>query len=769
MGPPLNLARRLIDPTAELIRRRIENPESAGQNASAIFYLTTLRPDQLAWITCRTVIDRISQGSVSLGGLCTQIANRVHAENDIIMFRRADRQTFERTEKYLKLKRRDESTERAIWRHALKQHPEIDWQPLKRGVGIKIGAFLLDALIDATGLFHIDLHRTRNRKVNVFRPTPELIEMISKADRKAELLKPWNLPLFEPPIPWTSPWNGGYTKLACTIVKTSNTDYLRKLDYSRPTTVYRAVNRLQETAFSINEDVLNTAELIWQADTREAGLPGKTPDEIPPRPDREDWDDFRLWRHQARIIHASNDRRNSQAMHVASSLNLARQYVSKKALYYPTNLDFRGRAYALPIFLSPQSTELNRALLQFSNPKPITTPTHEMWLAVHGANCAGVDKVSFHDRQEWVAQHESEIIQIANDPLENKQWMEADKPFMYLSFCFDWAAFRDHGWGHMSRLPIAMDGTANGYQHLSAAILDDAGAQVVNMLPSDQPSDIYQRVADVVLESVKEDAEADENPSSIPALWLKHNLINRKLCKRPTMTTPYGLLEYGMRTQTLDHLNSTYNGKETPFGPDTFHAVAYISGKIQEGIESVVRAARDTMAFLQSTAKAAAIDNIPLEWTNPAGLPVTQEYWSTRPYQISTRLAGRTIKPTVRIPTENRTINAKKSKSSISPNWVHSMDSGHLMLTIAQASFERPDMSFAVLHDSFATHAADAPLLATVLREKFIKIYQQPQLEIFLNSVTKNMSTEAKEEILPLPTMGNLKLEQIKNARYFFA
>lgn len=768
MGPPLNLARRLIEPTSALLKERITTPATAGVNAAAIPYLRTLKPDQIAWIGARTVIDRISQGSISLGGLCLQIANRIQAENDLISFRRADRTTYERTAKYIRLHRRDESTERAIWRHAIKTSPELEWSPIDRGTGVRLGAFVLDALIDATGLFEIHLQRGKSRKTNILRAKPELIEMITKADREAELMKPWHLPLFTPPRDWTNPWDGGYEKTACTIVKTANTEYLQDLALAQPTKIYAAVNQLQRTPFKINEDVLTTAEILWDADTRLAGLPGKSPDEIPPKPDREDWETFRLWRHTARKIHASNDRRNSQAMHTASSLNLARQYVDKAKLFYPHNLDFRGRAYPLPIFLSPMSTELNRALLTFAEARPITNDSHAMWLAVHGANCFGVDKVSFSDRVEWVNDNESVIREIAEDPIENTRWHDADKPFMFLAFAIEWSAFKDHGWGFMSSLPCAMDGTANGYQHLSAAILDLEGAQAVNMTASEIPSDIYQRVADVVLESVHKDITNDPD-NVIAKTWIDHNLINRKLTKRPTMTTPYGLLQYGMRTQILDHLNALYDGKETPFGADTFPAVAYISDKIQAGIETVVRAAKDTMDFLQSAARAAAVDNKPLKWTNPAGLPVMQAYWATRPYQITTKLAGRTIKPTIRVTKDERAINRKKSISSISPNWVHSQDSGHMMLTIAACADERPEMAFATLHDSYSTHATDCPLLATVLREQFIKIYEQPQLAMFRHQIARSLSEEAKAELSDLPKMGHLKLKDLLDAEYFFA
>ena len=50
----------------------------------------------------------------------------------------------------------------------------------------------------------------------------------------------------------------------------------------------------------------------------------------------------------------------------------------------------------------------------------------------------------------------------------------------------------------ISHLPISMDGSCNGYQHLSAMGLDPIGGRATNLMPFDDPEDIYQRVCDRV-------------------------------------------------------------------------------------------------------------------------------------------------------------------------------------------------------------------------------------------------------------------------------
>ena len=49
------------------------------------------------------------------------------------------------------------------------------------------------------------------------------------------------------------------------------------------------------------------------------------------------------------------------------------------AIYYPHTLDWRGRAYPLPMWLQPQGNDLSRGLLQFTEGKPLHSPRAIWW------------------------------------------------------------------------------------------------------------------------------------------------------------------------------------------------------------------------------------------------------------------------------------------------------------------------------------------------------------------------------------------------------
>ena len=174
-------------------------------------------------------------------------------------------------------------------------------------------------------------------------------------------------------------------------------------------------------------------------------------------------------------------------------------------------MDFRGRIYPIPSF-SPQSDDLNKGLLLFADTPPCQHEEDIKWLAITGANLAGVDKVSYDDRIAWVYQHEEDILASAADPMGHQWWLQQDEPVQMLAFCFEWAKAKqwitEHGSivGWVTGLPYAQDGTCSGLQHFSAILRDPIGGKAVNLVPQDKPNDIYAQVAEKVNEFLKKDA-----------------------------------------------------------------------------------------------------------------------------------------------------------------------------------------------------------------------------------------------------------------------
>jgi DNA-directed RNA polymerase len=68
-----------------------------------------------------------------------------------------------------------------------------------------------------------------------------------------------------------------------------------------------------------------------------------------------------------------------------------------KFFYHIYTCDFRGRANAACDLLSPQSSDFDRGLIQFAQPRKQTS-IGLYWLKVHVANLFDQDKITFDQR-----------------------------------------------------------------------------------------------------------------------------------------------------------------------------------------------------------------------------------------------------------------------------------------------------------------------------------------------------------------------------------
>lgn len=170
------------------------------------------------------------------------------------------------------------------------------------------------------------------------------------------------------------------------------------------------------------------------------------------------------------------------------------------------------------------------------------------------------------------------------------------------------------------------------------------------------------------------------------------------------------------------------------------------------------------MDWLQSVARVAAKEDLPMHWEVPSGFVGYQAIFDLKKRQIKTKIAGRIIMPADYV--ETAKLNATKQSTSISPNFVHSMDAAALTLTVVQMA-EKGFQHFAMIHDSYGVHACDAGVLSEVLREVFVEMYQADHLEQLLITLQENLK---KPEAIPeLPPKGTLDLNQVVSAEYFFA
>ncbi len=759
--------------------------------------------DLMAHMTLRVVLDGITSHE-TLTHVSLNIASLLEDEVHYRQFKEQLPAEFKLRKKAVEKGGSDARRRRnAMLIPARKQGAELaDWGAREK---LLFGQKLVEIMKETTGL--VDIERiftsTANSPIYVV-ATPATLAWIEQANSSAEWLSPTYLPTIIPPKPWTTPKDGGYWSgrvRRLTLVKTRNRQYLEELANRDMPTVYSAVNALQETPWSVNQRVLEVMEQLWSTEADVEFIPRADKEEAPTRPlwltpemtkenmDADQLDQFRNWKKAAADVHARNIKRASRHRTFARMLSVARRFKDHGEIYFPHNLDWRGRVYPCSLYLTPQGNDAQRGLLQFANAVPLTDEDGVLWLAVHGAGLWGVDKVSLEERREWIEQHEEEILAAAKDPFEGRFWMEAEKPWEALAFCFDWLGWKTEGYAFESQLPVQMDGTCNGLQNFSAILRDEVGGAAVNLVPADKPNDIYASVADVVARLVEADLdnttrvkitrivrdelgqerkEKVDGPmiSELAKGW--HGRINRKVTKRPVMTLAYGARLYGFKEMVMIDTVGPWKAKagdEFPFEGSGWMAADYMGGLIWDAVGQVVKAATGCMDWLQAAARVAAAEGLPVLWTTPAGFLVQQAYTLTNDVRIETTFES--IRVRVTLPGETSKIDTRKQASGISPNWVHSLDASHMQRTIERCH-AMGLRSFCMIHDSYGTHAGNAQVMANALREEFVRMYsEQDVLAKFRDDLLQQLPEGAKLE--ELPPKGSLDLEQVLESPFFFA
>jgi DNA-directed RNA polymerase, mitochondrial len=169
--------------------------------------------------------------------------------------------------------------------------------------------------------------------------------------------------------------------------------------------------------------------------------------------------------------------------------------------------------------------------------------------------------------------------------------------------------------------------------------------------------------------------------------------------------------------------------------------------------------ARQTMTWLTTCARLITQHGYPVAWISPIGLPVIQ------PYRQSKEATVVTLMQTVTLTDESDDLPIHKQRqvSAFPPNFVHSLDSSHMLLTALE--MDRRGLSFSAVHDSFWTHPCDIDEMNVVLRDVFVDLYSQTLLENLLLS----WKLRYPDLIFPeIPKRGDLNLNEVKNAPYFF-
>ncbi len=816
MGSTYRLMAEAMAPMVKAVKefREAANNGKPGKRHSAVTYTQGLTDEELSLITIRAILAASIKNmlGLTLVGISKGIGQKIREELRI-------KNILAVAPKYTQGaadKRIGESYKKAFYNAVSKKliddnllAPE---EKLQDSDLVRIGLKFVELFVESTGLARFVKVSTKKGINYMLHVDGYIMDFLEKNDEELASFMYFKRPMLIKPLDWTTPVDGGYLlKLQKddSFIKVNKHSLEFYMDVDMPI-VYNAVNAIQSTAWRINKEVYHVAEEIvgWTNIPEALGMPTKEAPEKPIRPPEADDNPEvqKKWRKDMMRYYQLDNTRKGKRLLVDMVMEQAKTYLQEDQIYFPHSIDFRGRVYPMTL-LSPQGNDFTKGLLEFAEGIELGEDGAK-WLAFHGANCWGLDKKPIEERLSWVYENPELISRVADDPLSNLDWTTADSPWEFLGFCFEWAEYLKQGTSFKSHIAVAFDGSCSGLQHYSAMLRDEVGAMAVNLVPDDKVHDIYGIVASKVNEVLKEDAKngtedayvvdpkskeeyLKKGTQSLATEWLKYG-VTRKVTKRSVMTLCYGSKQYGFSEQVYeDTVMPAVLENPLAFSKPK-QASSYMAKLIWDSVQKVVVKAVEAMAWLQDASGLLASQTdtmgnaLPTYWITPAGFPVKQEYHKTEMKQVKLALGtsvmmhaedttGGKIENTKGIfwPAIGRdipgTIDKRKQRQGIAPNFVHSMDASHLMLTV-NACVSKGIHSFAMIHDSYGTHAGNAGVLFKTVREVFVDTYKNHDVLQDIHDHVLNMLPDESAKDLPdIPSKGTLNLDLVKESAYAFA
>nr|XP_033811524.1 DNA-directed RNA polymerase, mitochondrial [Geotrypetes seraphini] len=659
---------------------------------------------------------------------------------------------------------------------------------------VQLGAHLVDLMVQEIqvqkNILCKDLEQKRipvlyhmysfhnKRQVGCIKPHPIITHILSNAAENTLTFESFAIPMLCPPVPWTSPNFGAYiitpTKLVrCLDGVIQHQQLLENCPTSQLYPVLDALNQLGNCAWKINQQVLDIIVSIFNDKGNEKlGIPPplSAAPEMPKyhlEKDQSEWDKSSLKRDMAQYRKKIADM-YSVRMDSLYKLSIA-YHIRDKIFWFPHNMDFRGRTYPCPPYFNHLGNDVTRAILLFAEGKPLGE-NGLSWLKIHLINLTGLKKRnSMQQRLEYANEIMEDILDSADNPLTGRRWwMKADDPWQALACCMEIAkaARSPDPAKYISYFPVHQDGSCNGLQHYAALGRDIVGAISVNLIPCDIPQDVYSDVAQQVEELRKQDAK-----DGLVIAQMLDGFISRKVVKQTVMTVVYGVTRYGGRLQIERRLKEIDNFPQVY----TWEASHYLVRQVFNSLRQMFSGTREIQSWLTECAKMIAKSGSFVEWISPLGLPIIQPYHHTKNLVCRSALQSVSLKSTFDTTEKPDTV---KQKNAFSPNFIHSLDSTHMMLTSLHC--HRQGLTFVAVHDCFWTHALTVDVMNEVCREQFVALHSQPILQELSYFMLRKYSNRIlgkpninKQNMVELfssfPKTGDFDLEKVKESVYFFS
>lgn len=374
------------------------------------------------------------------------------------------------------------------------------------------------------------------------------------------------------------------------------------------------------------------------------------------------------------------------------------------------------------------------------------------YLKIYGGSSFGLDKLSANDRIKWVDKNLNNIKNYRNGKLIK----EAKNKFLFLAFCIEFNRYlncldnHDVSWFD-TYLPIQMDATCNGFQHLSLLSLDSNLSKELNLSEStwdDVPKDFYTFLVVCFIDYLKTELSENNNLTSEESESY-NRLINmkiiREIIKKAIMTIPYNVSNFSLINYIKEGFELEDNSSEWYiYKNDTSIRLKSLDFTVLgKGLRKVLHEKFHKLElllkYLDQVARVCTLLEIPIIWTLPTGLVVRQSYMISDEVRIKP-FSHSNKKFSMKVLNKTK-FNNSKQITAFMPNLVHSLDAASLTLLLDFYFKESTDVkNIYTIHDCFAVPANKMECLISLLKLTYIKIYSDDKYLLKLDGdIRKNI------------------------------
>ncbi len=736
-----------IEPLAAYIAATLEdfalNPSSAGKHRAALPAFGAFDSARhIAVVALHEALIRLSE-VWSLQTYCQALGRAIELETRSLALKDHDPITYQRMRKTF-------SSKRAIVSKPVLKALHIEPPHVTNRTRLLVGAFLVDAMLQSIDILEIRPQRMGARTGRVVVPSPEA-EALLRAAPPAETLR-GALPKAEAPPPWEGLWSDPSLPpedSALVVLppwQRNDRDCYRWLDEGQAQLAdsVALANAMQATPLYVDPVMAGIEREAWDAGILGLYPCGRYAKEIPSlggevRPKE-------LYKFLAREKEgARNDaiRWRMQRVQIERKVQAA-EVLAGQAVYYPVQLDFRGRCYTRGSTLSYQGAERERAVLSFAEGGPVDEEGRA-WIFSAVASHFGLDKRPFKERVAWAEASVPMLRSVVEAPLDRLElWRDCSDPWLFLQAARALVQHLDDP-GAPCGLPIRMDQTMSGLGILAGLLRDERLAAGSNLIGGSR-ADLYLEVLEGLNQRLLEDLHSEEPYERQMAEQMLRWKPDRKLVKKVVMPEPYGI-----SYMVAADLCADWVEEHVGFVPfDRFKdeigiPARYLASRLWEARKPVLGDTRRIDRWLRAcvvTVIKAGADCF--RWTNPAGFPVVVAARTRKTGAVATQIAGKATTLSVQWEEEGKGVSAEATRKGIGPNYVHSMDAG-LMALVARAMREQARPMLAV-HDCFAVRPCDAAALKETLHSTIRGMFQTDWLD-----VTWHELQSQTEAVVPRP------------------